>query len=354
MTCTVSTAERRKLLYGVSDSIRRYFGEHIAIYFAFLEFYTEMLVPATLLAIIMFFVSFFSLESLQGIGAFAAFNMLWATFFFVRWKRYCATLAYRWGTLLKPNEQLELPRPQFRGKMGKNPVTGFPEPVYSERKRNLWITFVSYPSVALCLLTSAYVLNKFMTERNKINNTAEQVAVQASGFSSFLWVYIPSVLYTVWTKCFSLISGRTAVWLTDRENHRLQSHYEFHLIWKLLLFNFVNSFSSLFYIAFWVQDLVLLRTHLAAQLITNQMTDQIPEIILPWIKVRLDQWIFKQQAKTLEAHADEYDDPNFMVLKEQATIEGQLPEYPVGKANRCCFRRNRSYCHTQLVSAGNV
>jgi hypothetical protein len=38
------------------------------------------------------------------------------------------------------------------------------------------------------------------------------------------------------------------------ENYRLQSKYDNHLIAKVALFQFVNSFLSLFYIAFYLRD----------------------------------------------------------------------------------------------------
>lgn len=42
--------------------------------------------------------------------------------------------------------------------------------------------------------------------------------------------------------------------LPTPENYRLQSKYENHLIAKVALFQFVNSFLSLFYIAFYLRD----------------------------------------------------------------------------------------------------
>lgn len=47
---------------------------------------------------------------------------------------------------------------------------------------------------------------------------------------------------------------KLAVWLNDHENYRLQSKYENHLIGKVAVFQFVNSFLSLFYIAFYLRD----------------------------------------------------------------------------------------------------
>lgn len=74
-----------------------------------------MLFPATILGVTMFLVQFFSEASLSTTAAFAAFNLFWATFFFERWKRYCNRLCYKWGVLYKSNEELELPRAEFKG-----------------------------------------------------------------------------------------------------------------------------------------------------------------------------------------------------------------------------------------------
>lgn len=43
------------------------------------------------------------------------------------------------------------------------------------------------------------------------------------------------------------------------ENHRTQSQFDRHRVTKLVLFEFVNNFMSLFYIAFIIQDMELLR-----------------------------------------------------------------------------------------------
>ena len=43
------------------------------------------------------------------------------------------------------------------------------------------------------------------------------------------------------------------------ENHRTQKQFDYYRVIKLALFEFVNSFMSLFYIAFYIQDLEMLR-----------------------------------------------------------------------------------------------
>lgn len=43
------------------------------------------------------------------------------------------------------------------------------------------------------------------------------------------------------------------------ENHRTDSQFESNRVTKLLLFEFVNNFMSLFYIAFYLQDIPMLQ-----------------------------------------------------------------------------------------------
>jgi anoctamin-10 len=45
----------------------------------------------------------------------------------------------------------------------------------------------------------------------------------------------------------------------DPENHRTQSQFDRHRVTKLVLFEFVNNFMSLFYIAFYIQDMEMLK-----------------------------------------------------------------------------------------------
>ncbi|KAI8117035.1 Anoctamin-8 [Lucilia cuprina] len=80
---------------------------------------------------------------------------------------------------------------------------------------------------------------------------------------------------------------KLAVWLNDKENYRLQSKYENHLIAKVALFQFVNSFLSLFYIAFYLRDEEKLKEQLAGLLISRQIIGNLRESAIPYF---LEQW----------------------------------------------------------------
>lgn len=75
---------------------------------------------------------------------------------------------------------------------------------------------------------------------------------------------------------------KLAVWLNDKENYRLQSKYENHLIAKVALFQFVNSFLSLFYIAFYLRDEEKLKEQLAGLLISRQIIGNLRESAWPY------------------------------------------------------------------------
>lgn len=48
-----------------------------------------------------------------GFVLFSFFNVLWFSVYLEAWKRYCAELAYKWGTLDQRDELLQEPRPLF-------------------------------------------------------------------------------------------------------------------------------------------------------------------------------------------------------------------------------------------------
>lgn len=71
------------------------------------------------------------------------------------------------------------------------------------------------------------------------------------------------------------------------ENYRLQSKYENHLIAKVTIFQFVNSFLSLFYIAFYLRDQDKLKEQLAGLLISRQIIGNLRESAFPYFMEQL-------------------------------------------------------------------
>ncbi|NXS66097.1 ANO10 protein, partial [Pandion haliaetus] len=242
---------RVKVGYQPLDEIRSYFGETIALYFGFLEYFTFALIPMAVIGIPYYV---FAWEDYDKYVMFATFNLLWSTVILEVWKRICAIMTYRWGTLLM-KRQFEEPRPGFHGVLGINPVTGREEPVYSSIKRQIRIYLVSLPFVCLCLYFSLYVMMIYFDLEQWALDYHEE---NESNFSS-LMLFVPSIIYAVVIEIMNRIYRYAAEFLTSWENHRLESSYQNHLILKVLVFNFLNCFASLFYIAFVLFDMKLLR-----------------------------------------------------------------------------------------------
>uniref|UniRef100_A0A8B9LCS0 Anoctamin n=1 Tax=Astyanax mexicanus TaxID=7994 RepID=A0A8B9LCS0_ASTMX len=233
------------------DDICDYFGVKIAMYFAWLGFYTtSMLYPA-----VIGFVLWMLTESDQTSRdiccvVFALFNVVWATLFLERWKRRGAELAYKWGTLDTPAESLEEPRPQFRGVKRCSPVTGCEEFYYPPWRRRLFTWLVSFPVCILCLcfvflaMLICFELQEFVMGIKELPRVAR---------------FIPEIILAITVTACDEVYKKIACWLNDMENYRLQSAYEKNLIIKMVLFQFVNSYLSLFYIGFYLKDMERLK-----------------------------------------------------------------------------------------------
>ncbi|XP_063611277.1 anoctamin-10-like isoform X1 [Penaeus indicus] len=256
-----------------TEEIRAYFGESVAMYFSFLGFYTMALsLPAALGLLQMVL----SVDTLTEYALFAAFNLLWVTVLLEFWKRRCAELAYTWGTLDRATP--EESRPSFRGEMRQHPITGRFEPTYPPWKTRSKLYFVSAPAVCLCVLGSLWMMVVAFWAEEQLMDWKKRYGSLAG-----IFMHVPSALYAglVWLMNFYYKKLATA--LTDWENHRSQRDYDWHRVCKLVLFDFVNNFSSLFYIAFYIQDMDMLCSQVATMLIVTQMINHFQEALLPYV-----------------------------------------------------------------------
>ncbi|KAG8139257.1 hypothetical protein E2320_002044, partial [Naja naja] len=199
--------EQLKIRYQPLDEIRCYFGETLAFYFAFLEYITFALIPMAVIGIPYYV---FDWEDYDKYVLFAAFNLLWSTVILELWKRSCAVMAYRWGTLMM-KRQFEEPRPGFHGILGINPVTGREEPIYSSFKRQLRIYFVSVPFVCLCLCFSLQIMMIYF----ELEFQARLYYEENQNELSALILYMPSIIYAVVIEILNRIYRYAAEFLTS-------------------------------------------------------------------------------------------------------------------------------------------
>ena len=94
--CFLYQPHNSSLPISLTDDIREYFGDTIAMYFGFLGFYSLSLVPPVLLVVV--FALSGAHEQTKN-TVFAILNLVWGTVFLEAWKRRCSEISFKWGTL---------------------------------------------------------------------------------------------------------------------------------------------------------------------------------------------------------------------------------------------------------------
>eukprot|EP00927_Polykrikos_kofoidii_P071401 TRINITY_DN67669_c0_g1_i1.p1 TRINITY_DN67669_c0_g1~~TRINITY_DN67669_c0_g1_i1.p1 ORF type:complete len:732 (-),score=131.39 TRINITY_DN67669_c0_g1_i1:386-2581(-) len=223
--------------------VRDYFGERVALYFLFLSHMNKWLVFLTIYGITVCVIDFICNALLrtylpsvaQWLPVTLRIGMgLWPVCFIHFWRRTAATYAVQWGTL-GLGKQLEPTRLQFEGVSKINPVTGRRDRWYPWSKR-IWKVLFSYAvlGVSLLLLINTLLLLFFLRKYFH------------SGNSKLTFMILNALVVETVNWMFTQV----AVKLTERENHRSYTEHANHLLAKTVLFKFINSYSSLYFIAF--------------------------------------------------------------------------------------------------------
>ncbi len=104
-------------------TVKDYYGEKVAMYFAWLAHYTRQLILPSLVGVAIFIHQYWENSlTVQTVPFYAFFMGIWVTVYLEDWKRTQARYAMKWGTF--NHEATEEPRPQFKGEMRPCPVTG--------------------------------------------------------------------------------------------------------------------------------------------------------------------------------------------------------------------------------------
>ncbi|CAF0803540.1 unnamed protein product [Rotaria sordida] len=261
--------------------IRNYFGENVAYYFAFLEFYTKALIPTSILG---FLVSIWPGSEFLKYSLFCIFNVIWWSIFMEQWKRLSNKLAYQWGSY--DFKVFERPRSLYYGDLQLSPITNQPERVYPRWKRILKKYLVTYPVVMCCLALSLWIYFGYYRIQIKTNNN---YPLDSSLFSihAKLMRTMPSAGYSLLIIPMNLIYKKIATYLTDYENHRLQTGYENNLTSKLFVFYFINCFIGLFYEGFFNVNYGNVVQLLISLVILNAIFLKFTEQIGPYVLKRI-------------------------------------------------------------------
>ncbi|XP_056268496.1 anoctamin-5b [Pseudoliparis swirei] len=287
--------------------IRKYYGEKIGIYFAWLGFYTEMLFFAAVMGLICFIYgllsyddnisskeicnvdiggsivmcplcdkkcSFWKLNSTclsswqshlfdnEGTVFFAIFMGIWVTLFLEIWKRRQARLEYEWDLVDFEEEQQQLQiRPEFEIRCTNkrlNKITQEMEPYLPATSKCarfclsaatviFWISLI----VACIIGVIAYRLAVHAAFASIIKDPMRKIQLVGRFITPQLATSVTaSCINFVIIMILNFFYERVAVWITNMEIPKTHLEYENRLTMKMFLFQFVNYYSSCFYVAF--------------------------------------------------------------------------------------------------------
>uniref|UniRef100_A0A3B1JFS6 Anoctamin n=1 Tax=Astyanax mexicanus TaxID=7994 RepID=A0A3B1JFS6_ASTMX len=259
----------------------------------------------------------------EGTVFFAIFMGIWVTLFLEFWKRRQARLEYEWDLVHFEEEQQQLQmRPEFELKCTNkrlNPITQEMEP-YLPLTSKCARFFVSGATVLFwtCLIVAcimgviAYRLAVYAAfARLMKDSPTSKIQLVGSLINPQLATSVTaSCINFVIILILNFLYEHVAIWITDMEIPKTHLEYENKLTTKMFMFQFVNYYSSCFYVAFFKGKfvgypgkytymfgshlrneecapggcLIELTTQLVIVMVGKQLVGNIQEALLPLLK----------------------------------------------------------------------
>ncbi|XP_070381405.1 anoctamin-10-like [Dermacentor albipictus] len=237
--------------------IKVYFGIRIAFYYAFLSFYTwSLMVPMTVGVLVMV-----HRDSLTWRISGVFFNLLWNTVILEVWRKRADHLSCFWGL----HEHVAPLKNRLLFAYGENMLA-----------QRAFRMLISQVVVLFCVLLCVLQQYQYLTFEAFVTG-----AFPSSALCDVVARVVPGVMNTLVGMAFSDVYRAISQRMTEWENHQTQAEYLQHLTYKLIVFDFFGRFGSLFYTAFYLQDIQLLRKQVYIQLLLSFTKDNLVETVMP-------------------------------------------------------------------------
>eukprot|EP00172_Hildenbrandia_rubra_P002958 Plantae.Rhodophyta-Hildenbrandia_rubra.ctg4230.p1 GENE.Plantae.Rhodophyta-Hildenbrandia_rubra.ctg4230~~Plantae.Rhodophyta-Hildenbrandia_rubra.ctg4230.p1 ORF type:complete len:705 (+),score=118.44 Plantae.Rhodophyta-Hildenbrandia_rubra.ctg4230:2675-4789(+) len=294
------------------EKIQNYFGDQVALYFAFLSFYTRSLVTYGLASVVISLFAYFRPAATPLLMfAFTLFGAIWAATFTTFWKRHNIELVYMWKNVIMgdPSDesylsisQKEDVRTEFYGDEVDHRITGEKIVIYPKTKK-----WSKYAVSTLFIMVSIVISSRVMLWSLDFEDVMKLWIIEQAPKHSWSRPYIvsglilnqlPLVVYLACLNIAGMVYGKLATKLTEWENHKYQSTFENALVLKLVLFQALNMNFSYLHVAFVRRDYTRLYTAIRTVLGVELLIGNIRETFLPLYMARR-----KKKAKEAEATA---------------------------------------------------
>lgn len=328
--------------------IRQYFGEKLAFYFSWLGFYTSWLLFPSIIGLFVFIYGCSTVpfdiptneicnDNINGSGKilmcplcdnayckywqlhhsclyskitylvdnpatifFSIFMAVWTVLFIEFWKREQSKLQFEWDITTSGRDSMMI-RPEFEIEVNEkriNPITKELEPFVPLRtiiKRYVFsVTCVLFMICLVLALVFGVIIYRVVLMI--VLSRSENIRKYSGPITSLTAASINLFIIIVLGRLYAWV----AVKLTDMEYHRTDGNYEDSLTIKMYLFQFVNYYASIFYIAFfkgrhsfflnYVEPcdqsgcLIELCIQLAIIMVGKQVLNNIQEVLYPIVQ----------------------------------------------------------------------
>eukprot|EP00697_Spironema_sp_BW2_P017147 gnl/Spiro4/8716_TR4562_c0_g1_i1.p1 gnl/Spiro4/8716_TR4562_c0_g1~~gnl/Spiro4/8716_TR4562_c0_g1_i1.p1 ORF type:complete len:612 (+),score=156.43 gnl/Spiro4/8716_TR4562_c0_g1_i1:128-1837(+) len=266
--------------------IAAYFGPKIAFYFAWLGHYSTFLWGPALLGLgIAIFQKVVDQQDHSILFFYVFIMSLWSSLLMKFWKRTENELRFRWG--LSEFEDVEVNRPSFIGTPRTNPISNLRELHYPRWKRAF--KYMITTSIIFCMMCLVVVLMVIMF-----------VIKDSVAKNDPVWQQVANITYSLVLVGFNSAFVKFALVMNNWENHKTESDYDDMLIGKVFVFQFINSYLSLFYVSFFKNNFLLFgmkekcnpscfeELHQAqrAYMMSKVVTNNLKNVVVPWIQLR--------------------------------------------------------------------
>uniref|UniRef100_A0A8C1JHU9 Anoctamin n=1 Tax=Cyprinus carpio TaxID=7962 RepID=A0A8C1JHU9_CYPCA len=277
--------------YQPVDLIRKYFGEKIGLYFAWLGVYTQLLIPASVVGIIVFFYGWATVETnipsqemcdedqnftmcplcdracdywhlSTACGTarashlfdnpatvfFAIFMSLWAVMFLEYWKRRQISLNYSWDLTGMEEEEVRSHTNTVTLRYSILTSTGHEKLTWRDRLPGYLINISSilFMFGVTCSAVFSVIIYRITISALMAMSPDPEVKSNVRVTVTATAVIINLVVILILDEIY----GMVAAWLTELEIPKTETDFEERLILKAFLLKFMNAYAPIFYVAF--------------------------------------------------------------------------------------------------------
>jgi len=300
------------------ENLRDYYGENVAFYFAFLVHYSKWLMSLAVMGTLWFAAQMYTGEMMIQfddnylhnkfiaalITGLVCLGILWATLMLETWYRKEHQLQFEWGMMRY--SETETPLFSFQGEFKINPATGEFAETYASVCAYRCKRIFSMSTITFCIAVVVSCVFGIWIWKRQIEKG------DPSEFNTYVGI-AAGVVNSLQIQIFNAIFTRLAAKLNDFEGHRLQQEWYDSLVVKRITFIIINSFNSLFYIAFYddrysagTAKLLALRVQLLTLFLTAIIVQNSMELLCPCIFAKIKEKLEDRKRAELEKHSGDY------------------------------------------------